>query len=110
MREYTDYIRVMLKKGDREKIYKRMEECGIHNMSAYIRKVSIDSVIINLDLTDVKEVSRLLRISSNNLNQIARVANGTGWISQKRMDEYQQQLEEIWRMQKETLQRLSMIS
>ncbi len=34
MREYTDYIRIKLKKGDRAKIREKMEEAGIENMSA----------------------------------------------------------------------------
>ncbi len=110
MREYTDYIRVMLKKGDREKIYKCMEECGIQNMSAYIRKVSINPVIINLDLTDVKEVSRLLRISSNNLNQIAKVANGTGCINPNRIEELQQELKNLCQIHKRILDQLATIS
>ena len=69
MREYTDYIRVMLKKGDREKIEERMKEAGIKNMSAYIRKMAIDGYVVRLDLSDVNEVARLLHINSNNLNQ-----------------------------------------
>ena len=69
MREYTDRIRVWIKPGDKEKIKKRMAEAGIRNMSAYIRKMAIDGYVIKLDLSDVKEVSRLLRINANNINQ-----------------------------------------
>ena len=34
MREYTDKILALLKAGDRERIEKRMQEVGVHNMSA----------------------------------------------------------------------------
>ena len=74
MREYTDRIRVWIKPGDKEKIRKRMAEAGIRNMSAYIRKMAIDGYVIKLDLSDVKEVSRLLRINANNINQYAKRA------------------------------------
>ena len=69
MREYTDKILVMLRDGDRELIKRRMDEAGIRNMSAYIRKMAIDGYVRRLDLKDVKEVSRLMGINSNNLNQ-----------------------------------------
>ena len=59
MREYTDYIRVMLKKGDREKIEERMKEAGIKNMSAYIRKMAIDGYVVRLDLSDAVSYTHL---------------------------------------------------
>ena len=80
MREYTDYIRIKLKKGDRAKIREKMEETGIENMSAFVRKMAIDGYVIRLDLTDVKEVARLMRINANNINQCAKRANETGNI------------------------------
>ena len=36
--------------------------------------------IIHLDMSDIQEMIRLLRICSNNLNQYARRANETGSI------------------------------
>ena len=51
---------------------------GIRNKSAYIRKMCIDGYVINLDLPELKECSRLLRSASNNLNQIARRVNAGG--------------------------------
>ena len=99
MREYTDYIRVMLKKGDREKIEERMKEAGIKNMSAYIRKMAIDGYVVRLDLSDVNEVARLLHINSNNLNQYAKKANETGSI-------YYEDIEELKTNQKKILQEM----
>ena len=109
MREYTDYIRVKLKKGEREKIRERMDEAGIINMSAYIRKMAIDGYVIKLDLSDVKEVSRLLRINSNNLNQYAKRANENGSIYYADIQRLQMQQEMLWEMQKAILKRLSTI-
>ena len=50
-------------------IRERMREAGMTNTSAYIRKMALNGYVINVDLGDVKEVLRLLRINSNNLNQ-----------------------------------------
>lgn len=109
MREYTDRIRVWVREEDREKIRKRMEEAGISNMSAYIRKMAIDGYVIKLDLSDVKEVSRLLRINANNLNQYAKRANEIGSIYLEDIKEIKEQQEKLWEMMKEILQRLSTI-
>ena len=96
MREYTDKFLVMLRDGDRELIKRRMDEAGIRNMSAYIRKMAIDGYVIRLDLKDVKEVSRLMGINSNNLNQYAKKANETGSIYLKNIKVLQEQHEKIW--------------
>lgn len=109
MREYTDRIRVWVREEDREKIKQRMEEAGISNMSAYIRKMAIDGYVIKLDLSDVKEVSRLLRINANNINQYAKRANETGSIYLEDIKEIKEQQEKLWEMMKEILQRLSTI-
>ncbi len=106
---YTDMIRFRIHDGDRELIKKRMKESGISNMSDYIRKMAIDGYVIRLDLSDVKEVSRLLRINANNINQIAKRANETGCIYQADRKTVKKQQEEIWQMRKAILQRLSSI-
>ena len=58
----------------------RMEQTGINNLSAYLRKMALDGYILNLDLSDVRELIKLLRSCSNNLNQYTRKANETGYI------------------------------
>lgn len=58
--------------ADKERIRLKMEELGIQNMSAYIRKMALDGYCVNLDLTDVKELVHLLRQCSNNLNQYTK--------------------------------------
>ena len=109
MREYTDYIRVKLTKDDRRRIREKMEEAGITNMSAYIRKMAIDGYLVKLDLSDMNEVARLLRINSNNINQYAKRANESGSIYLEDIKEIQSQQERLWESMKKILQRLSTI-
>ena len=104
---YTDLIRFRIHDGDRELIKKRMKESGISNMSDYIRKMAIDGYVIRLDLSDVKEVSRLLRINANNINQYAKRANQTGCIYMEDIKDIQKGQEKLWELFKEILQRLS---
>ena len=96
MREYTDTFLVRFKEGERDIVRRKMEEAGIRNMAAYIRKMAIDGYVIRLDLSDVKEVARLLRINSNNLNQYAKRANETGSIYLEDIKELQRQQEKLW--------------
>ncbi|MBP3278536.1 MULTISPECIES: plasmid mobilization protein [Lachnospiraceae] len=109
MREYTDTFLVRFKEGERDIVRRKMEEAGIRNMAAYIRKMAIDGYVIRLDLSDVKEVARLLRINSNNLNQYAKRANETGSIYLEDIKELQRQQEKLWELMKAILQRLSTI-
>ena len=66
--------------GKADRIREKMDEAGIRNMSAYVRKMALDGICVKLDLEDVRELSVLLRRCSNNLNQYAKRANETGSI------------------------------
>lgn len=73
-------IHILISEQEMDKIRERMAQTGITNTSAFIRKMAIDGYVINLDLSEVRELTRLLRICSNNLNQYARKAHETGSI------------------------------
>ena len=60
---------------ERELIEQKMALAGARNMSAYIRKMCIDGYIINLQIPELTECAKLLRYTSNNVNQIARCPN-----------------------------------
>lgn len=96
----TKQIHIKISEEHLEMIKEKMKQSGIINMSAYIKKMAIDGYVIKLDLSDVKEVSRLLRINANNINQIAKVANGTGYINPKQIEELQQQMDKLLDSQK----------
>ena len=76
-------------------IHERMASIGVSNLSAYIRKMCIDGYIINLDLSDVREMVSLLRRCSNNLNQYARRANETGNIYSADIEDLRERLDEL---------------
>lgn len=90
-------------------IREKMKQTGIRSIGVYLRKMSLEGYCIQLDLSDVKEVVRLLRICSNNLNQYAKKANETGNIYQTDIENLKEILEEIWKEMKEILTRLSTI-
>lgn len=87
----------------------REKEIGILNESAYLRKMAIDGYLIQMDLSDVKEAVRLLGITSSNMNQYAKKANETGSIYKEDIEDIKAHRDELWRVMKSILQRLSTI-
>ena len=83
----------------------REKEIGILNESAYLRKMAIDGYLIQMDLSDVKEAVRLLGITSSNMNQYAKKAS----IYKEDIDDIRLHQEELWKVMKEILKRLSTI-
>lgn len=90
-------------------IEERMSQVGTKSLSAYLRKIAIDGMIINLQIPELKEIISLLRRCSNSLNQIARRVNSTGRIYDAEMEQILQNQEELWRAVNEILRKLSAI-
>ena len=88
----------------------RMEGIGIRNMSAYLRKMAIDGYILKLNLPEIHEMISLLRNMSNNLNQIARRVNATGYLYENELREIQQQQQVLWERLNAVLHRLNKLT
>jgi len=88
----------------------RMTELGITNLSAYLRKMAVDGYIIHLDMSEIQEMIRLLRICSNNLNQYTRRANETGTVYAADIKDLQERLDELWNGMDKVLRGLANIS
>ena len=103
-------IHIKMTNKEYEIIRGKMQDAGVVNMSAFMRKMAIDGYMILLDLSDVNEVVRLLKINSNNLNQVAKKANESDIIYIQDIRRLQNQQSEIWEAVKEILVRLSNIN
>ena len=101
------HFRVSEKEAD--VIKKKMEESGIKSIGAYLRKMAVDGYCIRLDFKEVRELLKLLRINSNNINQYTKKANETGHIYEEDIDHIKHSQEELWEIMKEILKRLSNI-
>ena len=86
----------MVSGQEAEQIRERMAQAGIVNLSAYLRKMAVDGYIIHLDMSDIQEMIRLLRICSNNLNQYARRANETGSVYAADVEDLRARLDSLW--------------
>jgi len=73
----------------------RMEQTGIMNKSAFIRKMCIDGHVLKLDMPKLTEIKKLLSVTANNVNQIARRVNSGGEAYRSDIAEVNDQLTEI---------------
>lgn len=94
---------------DMERIKIKMEDAGILNMSAYIRKMALDGICVRMDLRDVRQLVILLPRCSNYLEQYAKKANETGNIYAAEIMDLQNRLDEIWELTRQYLARLAAI-
>ena len=108
-RTKTENILIRVTPAERKRIEEKMSELGIRNMSAYIRKMSLDGLCVQLDLKDIREFTEQVSRIGNNLNQYAKVANATGSIYGADIAELQNRQDEIWDGMKELLARLASI-
>ena len=99
MVERSKYIHIRVTPEEFDRIKERMEEAGIKSMTAYLLRMALNGFVIVMDLSDLKEILRLLQISGNNLNQYAKRSNETGSI-------YREDIEELKNNQKEILQEM----
>jgi len=89
-------------------IRERMEEAGTLNVSAFIRKMTINGFVLNVDLSPVKELVSLQRRCSNNLNQVAVHANTQG-IYQSEISGLQKDYAALWEPLSDLLKQLAEI-
>lgn len=102
-------LKVRISPEDKERIRSKMEEAGILNMSAYVRKMALDGICVRLDLADVRQLIVLLQRCSANLNQYAKRANETGSVYAADIEDLRSRLDEIWELSRQSLARLASI-
>lgn len=84
-------------------IDEKMSQLPTKRYGAYLRKMAIDGYIIQVDTTDIKEMTRALGAIGRNINQIARRVNAGGPTYQADMEEIRERLEQIWQLQRRIL-------
>lgn len=72
MVERSKRIELRVTADELRRIHERMQEAGISSLTAYMIRMALHGYVIVMDLSDLKEVLRLLQISGNNLNQYAK--------------------------------------
>jgi hypothetical protein len=79
-------------------ISEKMQEAGIKNKSAYLRKMALDGYIIKQDYEVLKGVTCELNRIGNNLNQMTKIANTYHDINQSELKTIEGDIEKIWKI------------
>ena len=85
----------------------KIQQSGIKNRDAFMRKMLLEGYVLSLELTELKEILRLTRYTSNNVNQIARHAHETGRYYIEDIEQMVRNQEAIQDALKEVLNRLA---
>ena len=91
-------------------IESKMEQLGILNREAYLRKMALDGYAVRLDLPELKELLSLLRRHSSNLNQLVRRVNTTGRVYEADLADIIKRQSELWEAIGQILTRLASLS
>lgn len=85
----------------------KIQQSGIKNREAFMRKMLLEGYVLSLELPELKEILRLTRYTSNNVNQIARHAHETGRYYIEDIEQMVRNQQAIQDALKEVLNRLS---
>ena len=96
-------------KQEKELIEEKMAQLGTDNLSAYLRKMAIDGLVVKLELPELREMISLLRYSSNNLNQLPRHAHETDRLYDTDLEDMRQSYERLWEAANQILTSLAAI-
>ena len=81
---------------EKEVIDQKMVLLGTTNLRAYLRKMAVDGYIVQLDMSSVVELVKLLRSISSNVNQIARRCNSTRNLYAQDVEDLRKDYAEVW--------------
>lgn len=109
MIERSKRIELRVTAEELRQIHERMQETGISSLTAYMIRMAIHGYVIKMDLSDLKELLRLMQISGNNLNQYAKKANETGSVYYEDIEELRTAQKEILREMRKVLEKLTAI-
>ena len=108
-RKRDKQLKIWVSQEELDMIHQKMAEFGTPNMGAFVRKMVIDGYIVKLDIPELKEIIRLLSITSNNVNQMARQLNSGNGIYPQELTEVEAQLEQIYKLLRKVMKGLSKI-
>jgi len=94
---------------ERNFIRYKMKKAGISNLRHYLLKMAVLGEITTVDMTEVQECSRLLRIVSNNINQLAKRANEGGNVYADDLADIKNRLGDVWEQQDKIIRTLTKI-
>ena len=91
------YLKVRVSPAEMDAIKRKFANSGMNTLSGFVRAMIFEGYIVHIDENELKRLNVLANNIANNINQIAKVANASGFV---RMED----VEHIKSMQKMLLQ------
>ena len=104
-RKRTVQVKFRVTEEEYALIKEKLKIIPTRNMAAYLRKMAIDGYVIQVDHSDIKEMTAQIQKIGVNINQIVRRVNAKGNLYQEDIEEIKGVLAEIWRLQRLSLLR-----
>lgn len=83
----------------------KFKASGMHSRSSFIRHMILQGYVYDVDYSALRKSNEQLSKIGTNINQIARRVNSTGYIFPEEIKNIQEQLKDIWDIQKSILSR-----
>ena len=99
-------IKFRVNEQEREVIRQRMALMGITNLAAYMRKISQDGFLYQVNFPELPVVCREIEAIGQNINQIAKRINSTDTAYAEDLRQIKTEQEEIWKLLKTLLSKL----
>ena len=87
-------------------IRQKMKTFGIRTRASFYRAMILNGYLLKLDLPEIRELLRLMKNLTNNVNQMARRLNERGTVYESEMDDVLRRMDEIWNTMNQILARL----
>lgn len=107
-RKRNIHLHVMVTAEELDAIRERMDEAGVTNAGAFVRRMALQGNILHVDLSPVKELVSLQRRCANNLNQVAIHANTYG-VYPEEIKGLQKDYEKLWGRVSDVLKQLTAV-
>ena len=95
-------IKFRVSEEEAEQLRKKVDQSG-KSMQEYLLSCALNKPITNTD--GIKELYPEIKRIGNNLNQIAKALNGTAYYPYNLITQNQKELEKIWQLLKQYLQK-----
>lgn len=69
------------------------------NMSDFLRRISLGGQILNVDMSELEQMKKLIKNIADNINQISHLANMQKSIYKDDLDEIKEKISQIWQQQ-----------
>ena len=69
MQPRNKWVHFVMSQDELDRMQQKMQEVGIQNKSAYLRKMALDGYCVNLELEDVKKMVSLLQQHSQSVRK-----------------------------------------